>query len=313
MPIWKAVPGNTENRDSRIVNRMKNYIVLKEIIAGIAAAALLMSGCGMQQIRQENEYKEALQESEEAAEVKEYGVFLGINREDISCLEKYDTVVIEPSEFMKEDIEALHQTEKTVYAYLNAGSIEEYRPYYQEFESLTLDVYDSWPDERWVDVSSELWQEFLISRLGGEIADMGFDGFFIDNCDVYAEYETDSFFEGLCNILDGLKQYDLSLLINGGDVFVSRAIDEGLAKDLMDGVNQETVFTGIDFDAGSYSRQTEEETKYFTDYLEKVRTEGLEVYLLEYRADEELAEEIEAYCTENGFHWYNASSLELDA
>lgn len=291
---------------------MNRKINILEILipAGIAAVSVLVSGCGIQQSRQENEYEEAVRNS---SGTKKYGVFLGINREDISCLEEYDTVVIEPSEFLKEDIETLHQTEKTVYAYLNAGSIEEYRPYYEKFEHLALDFYDNWPDERWVDVSSEDWQEFLISHLGSQIADKGFDGFFIDNCDVYAEYETDAFFEGLCSILEGLKQYDRFVLINGGDVFVSRAIDAGAAKNLMDGVNQETVFTNIDFDSDSYSRQTEEELKYFTEYLEKIRGEGLEVYLLEYRADEELAEEIEAYCTENGFHWYNASSLELSA
>ncbi|MDU6011159.1 MAG: hypothetical protein E6Y86_03840 [Slackia sp.] len=39
---------------------------------------------------------------------REYGVFLGINATDMERLEGYDLVVIEPSEFQAEQIEAMH-------------------------------------------------------------------------------------------------------------------------------------------------------------------------------------------------------------
>lgn len=38
---------------------------------------------------------------------------------------------------------------------------------------------------------------------------------------------------------------------------------------------------------------------------------GLSVYLLEYRADRALSKQIDAYCSENGFLWYNADGTEL--
>ncbi len=241
----------------------------------------------------------------------DYGVFLGIDRDEMDCLEEFDTVVIEPEEFTEEDIKKLHQSGKAVYAYLNVGSIEQYRFYYKKYEPFTLDVYDNWPDEKWMDVTREEWQEFLITDRSREITDKAFDGFFIDNCDVYAEYETDAVFEGLCTILTGIKQQDLSVIINGGDVFVSRAINNGLANGIMDGVNQETVFTSINFETETYAAQKEEETAYFTNYLEKVKNEGFEVYLLEYGADSVLEKQIDAYCSKNGFYWYNAPSLDL--
>ena len=99
-------------------------------------------------------------------------------------------------------------------------------------------------------------------------------------------YPTEDTFQGLCSILRGLKAYNIPLLINGGDDFVSRCIEEGTALFLFDGVNQETVFTSIDFENESYGRQRETETVYFKDYLAKARGCGLSVYLLLCRSEE---------------------------
>ena len=242
---------------------------------------------------------------------QEYGVFLGINGNEIDKLSQYRLVVIEPSEFSTEQIKALHSAGKTVYGYLNIGSIEKYRPYYNRFQGLVLSVYEDWPDEGWIDVASPEWQSFIIDELGKQYADMGFDGFFLDNADVYYNYPTEDIFRGLCKILGGLKKYNLKQVINGGDTFVSKCIEKDIALSLFDGINQETVFTAIDFENHSYKAQSEEVTGYFKEYLSKVNDYGLPVYLLEYGADKYLSSKINAYCAENGFHWYNAESLEL--
>lgn len=244
-------------------------------------------------------------------ESKPYGVFLGINGDEISKLASYETVVIEPTEFTKEQIAQLHRQGKTVFAYLNIGSLEEYRPYYSKYIPFALGTYEDWPDEQWIDVSQAEWQQFVIKELGGSFAQMGFDGFFLDNADVYYNYPQEEIYEGLLTILQGLRNYQLTLLINGGDTFVSRAIEEGIAKELFDGVNQETVFTSIDFDHKTYQEQTAEETEYFRSYLQKVQDAGLSVYLLEYGADSSLADQVDKYCVENGFLWYNAPQYSL--
>ncbi len=116
----------------------------------------------------------------------------------------------------------------------------------------------------------------------------------MDNADVYYQYPTREIFEGLVAILKGLKTYDATLIINGGDAFVSECIDAGIALSLFDGINQETVFTSIDFESNTYGEQTEEERAYFQAYLAKAKASGLAVFLLEYRADQELAKEIDA-------------------
>ena len=242
---------------------------------------------------------------------KEYGVFLGINENEINKLDDYMIVVIEPTEFSKEEIQTLKNKGKTVYGYLNIGSIETYRPYYIEFNDITLDEYENWKDEYWIDVTSLKWQNFIINEIGKDYVDMGFDGLFIDNTDIYYHYQNKEVFNSIYNILKGLKSYDIKLIINGGDLFVSKCIDTNIAKSLFDAINQETVFTSIDFENKEYGLQLIEETEYFKEYLNKVKEYGLPIFLIEYNPNKSLIQIIDNYCHENGFIWYNADSIDL--
>ncbi len=242
----------------------------------------------------------------------DYGVFLGINGNEIQRMEKYSVVVLEPTEFNSEQISKLKSEGKTVYGYINIGALEEYRPYFKDFSDLSLGVYKNWEDERWIDVSDLRWQNFIIKVLGKEYAALGLDGFFADNADVYYNFPDENIFYGLCSILKGLQEYNLTIIINGGDSFVSRCISEGSAASLFSGINQECVFTSIDFENETYGRQIAKDTEYYTDYLSDVKDCNLSVFLLEYSADPLLCKEIDEYCAKNSFFWYNAKSLKLD-
>lgn len=264
---------------------------MKKVLFTILCLSILLAGCTRQP--------------------EGYGVFLGIDSEEIHKLDKYSIVVIEPSAFSSEQIDKLHTEGKTVYGYLNVGAVEEYRPYYDRFRHLSLGIYEDWPDERWIDVASPLWQNFVIDELGRDYAAMGLDGFFLDNADVYYHFPTDGVFQGLCTIMKGLKSYGLPLILNGGDPFVSRCMEENTALSLFDGINQETVFTSIDFANQTYGQLPQAETEYFQKYLYRVKEYGLSVYLLEYRADRILSKQIDVYCAKNGFLWYNADGIEL--
>ena len=237
----------------------------------------------------------------------EYGVFLGLNGNELSHLADYRIVVIEPAEFTTEQIDMLHKEGKTVYAYLNIGALEDFRPYYDRFSDRMLDPYEGWPEEHWMDVTDGEWQD-LIAELGENYAHTGYDGFFLDNADVYYHYPSEDVFHSLCSVLERLKKYGVTLIINGGDSFVTRSIDEGVASALFDGINQESVFTDISSENGLALADT---TAYYQEYLQAVHDSGLSVYLLEYRVDAALSYKIDAYCRQNGFLWYNADSLEL--
>ena len=248
-----------------------------------------------------------------AAGLKGYGVYIG--QDSFTKLKKKaagkKTIVIEGQSFTKRQIRTLKKNGRRVYSYLNVGALENYRPYYVDYRDLCLGTYENWPDESWVDVSSEKWQTFIINELAGELADKGIGGFFIDNCDVYYHYPTEEIYEGLVKILEGLGSYGIDIIINGGDTFVSRLIGDD-RQSLITGVNQESVFSRvIDYDRDRFGTQTKAERKYFTDYLSKVSAGELKVFLLEYTKDKTLKNKIKRFCRDRGYTYYITGSLDL--
>lgn len=243
---------------------------------------------------------------------KDYGVFLSLDASDLDKIAMYQTVVIDAQYFSKKDITYLKKQGCTVYSYLNVGSIENFRKYYDTYEKLTLGEYENWEEEKWMDVSQIKWQRFLASLEKGLIK-KGIDGFFVDNCDVYYEYPTDDIFEGLTTILKHLMKYRKPVIINGGDVFVMEYKERyGRLTDIMTGVNQESVWSKIDFDTGKFSVQKKSDRNYFMKYVETCDSQGLDVYLLEYTKSKALKSKIKKYCSQKHFHYYISDSIELD-
>ena len=76
-------------------------------------------------------------------------------------------------------------------------------------------------------------------------------------------------------------------------------------------LSQESVWSGIDFDKGTFHEQMSETRDYFCKYLEACKADGMEVYLLEYTTNPKLIRKIKEYCKEQDFHFYISSSLEL--
>ena len=243
---------------------------------------------------------------------RDYGVFLSLDASDMDKIEGYQTLVIDAQYFSKEDIEYLKEQGSTVYSYLNVGSIENFRTYYDAYSYLALGAYENWDEEQWMDVSSPVWQEFLVS-LEEELLVKGIDGFFIDNCDVYYQYHTEEIFEGLTVILEHLMKYDRPVIINGGDTYVMEFMDMyGSTHQIMTGVNQESVWSEFDFETDNYIAQSKDNREYFKSYVEACRDDGSEVYLLEYTTDFVLKWKIKNYCAKNQFHYYISDSIALN-
>lgn len=242
----------------------------------------------------------------------EYGVFLGAEKKDAEKMEPYKVIVLDAQTFSKKQIEKLKKSGHTVYSYINVGAIEDFRPYYDDYVDITLGDYENWDEERWVDVSEDRWQSFILEELAPSIKEKGVDGFFVDNCDVYYHYPEEKIFEGVASILKGLKADGSYVSINGGDAFVTEYADRYSTLDgVMDAVNQETVFSRINWDTDTFSENPESESEYFREYVERVADLGKDVYLLEYTTDKELIKDISAYCKKHGFRYYAADKLEL--
>lgn len=245
-------------------------------------------------------------------EENDYGVFLNADASSLKQLKNYDLIVIDAQYFTKGDIELLHQNGTKVYTYLNIGSIENFREYYTTYEKLTIGRYEHWDEEKWVDVADPDWQKF-IEQLSQELFEKGVDGFFIDNCDVYYYAPRESIFEGLTAILQNIMTFDKAVIINGGDTYVTEYMERyGAIDHIMTGVNQESVWSAIDFDKGTFYEQTKETRDYYCKYLEACQADGMDVYLLEYTTDKKLIQKIKKYCNEHDFHFYISNSLELE-
>ena len=130
--------------------------------------------------------------------------------------------------------------------------------------------------------------------------------------DVYDYAPHESIFEGLTAILKNMMTFGKAVIINGGDTYVAEYRERyGDIDHIMTGVNQESVWSGIDFDSGTFREQTSETRDYFCKYLETCKADGVEVYLLEYATNQKLIKKIREYCKEQGFHFYISESLEL--
>lgn len=256
-----------------------------------------------------------------------YGVFLGLSMtpdgaeeglhsddketDQLVFLSQYKTVVLSPGSFTKENLLYLHRAGTKAYAYINVGALENYAPEYSRFKALSLAPYENWEDEAWIDVSNQEWQNYITENVAEEIAELGFDGFFLDNFDVYYQFPKDEIYQGLHTVLNNLQKYKMPIILNGGDSFVSRALEEDSSRLLFQGVNQEDVFTSYNFDTDTSSEQDPDTRSYYQDYLEKAKSAGLSVYILEYMADAKLSKEIASYCKENDFQWYNSPNIFL--
>ncbi len=246
-----------------------------------------------------------------------YGVYIGATAEQLHAKLDNDTniglAIIDAQNVSAEDVGSLKAHGRRIYSYLNVGSLEEFRDYYSTFEGFTLSAYDNWPGEYWIDVSEQAWQDYVVDNIAAELVLKGADGFFIDNTDVYYLYQHSWIYKGLVKIITRLKDtYHLPIIINGGDMFVSKLMDDG-KSDIINGINQESVFSTIeDYENGVFGEQTAMDRAYMEEYLARAYKQGLFVYMIEYTQDMRLVEKIREFCQQNGYKCYVTDSLSLD-
>ena len=257
------------------------------------------------------------QQAEASAKTKkkfayEYGVFLNAEPKDMAGMKDYRIIVLDAQYFSKKQIKKLKKEGHTVYSYINLGSVEKFRSYYKDYEDITLDVYENWEDERWVDVTKKRWQTFIGTTLANRILKKGVDGYFVDNTDVYYHYKTKTVFQGVTKILKSLKKKGY-VLINGGDTYVKAYAKKYKSlKKVLNGVNQETVYSAIDWDHENALIANDKENRvYFKSYVKLVKSFKKDVFLLEYTKDPKLIKKIKKYCKENGFYYYITDTLDL--
>lgn len=228
----------------------------------------------------------------------------------IDKVKKYKVLVIDAQNYSASDIAKLKNAGHIVYSYLNIGSVESNRKYYNKFKCYKLKTYDNWEDEYWVNVSKKKWQNFIAGKIAGKMVKKGVDGFWVDNCDVYEYNKRKSIYKGLVKILTKLRTYDKKITINGGDQFVQPLIKSG-KKNLIDGVVQEEVLTSINSysGSGSFGSQRKSFKRYYESYFKKVKKAGLTVGVLEYTRQGSKRAKIRSYCKKHGYNYCISSTI----
>ena len=229
-----------------------------------------------------------------------YVVLIGEDPEITEKLSDIDLLVIDAEYFSQNDIARLRENGvREIYSYINIGSIESFRSYDTDFEKYALGAYENWPEEKWIDVSAPEWQACTASRVDA-LVQKGVDGFFVDNTDVYYNYPQESIYDGILTILDYMDHTGRKILINGGDCFVKKYLTTE-KNVLIDGVNQENVFTAYDFSKDIYTINDKSTREYYTDYLDFAMSHGCAAYTLEYATDPTIRRQAAAYAGKHGY------------
>lgn len=245
---------------------------------------------------------------------KAISFYIGADFENLPASLNCDILVIDAQYYTSEQLQEIKENRnvKKIYSYLNVGSLEDFRPYYDSFKDIALAPYENWEGEYWVDVTDKDWQNLIAGTIAPTLVRGGVDGIFVDNLDVYYLYPTDEIYNAITEILTSLKSWRRPVIINGGNDYVTRYLDEnGKIADLFDGVCQESVYTSVNWDDGSFIESSDDDREYFLDYLASVKKEGKKVYVIEYTKDQALSDKIKAECSKQGYSVFISDSLGL--
>lgn len=274
--------------------RKKKLFLRKICVLVLILSTALLSACS--------------DDSSDGAE--KYVVLIGEDSDITDKLSDIDLLVIDAEYFSQNDIARLRENGiREIFSYINIGSIESFRSYDTDFEKYTLGAYENWPEEKWIDVSAPEWQACTASRVDS-LVQKGVDGFFVDNTDVYYNYPQECIYDGILTILDYRDHTGGKILINGGDSFVKKYLTTE-KNVLIDGVNQENVFTAYDFSKDVYTKSGQSTREYYTEYLDLAMSHGCTAYTLEYATDPAIRRQAAAYAGKHGYICYISDNIGL--
>ncbi|MFG3338784.1 endo alpha-1,4 polygalactosaminidase [Glycomyces sp. NPDC048151] len=93
--------------------------------------------------------------------------------------------------FTADEIGALQDSGKSVYAYFTMGSIETYRPEYDAVAAadIVLNLWGDWPDEHFVEYWDQQWWDLVMRPRLDQATAAGFDGVYLDVPNAYEEID----------------------------------------------------------------------------------------------------------------------------
>lgn len=129
-------------------------------------------------------------------------------------------IVVEPEDYTMAEIKALKKNGAKILAYLSIGSVSDERPYYKQLKPYQLKRLEDWPHERYIDLRRPQVREW-IQKQAKTLKGAGFDGFWLDNADIYEEYKSTEMFNAILSTLQAVKAVGGYVMINGGKEFLT--------------------------------------------------------------------------------------------
>lgn len=242
-----------------------------------------------------------------------YEVYLSTKIKVNSIKKGSGIIVIEPDDYTKEQVQALRKKGYKVLAYLSVGTIEKERSWYKTYQKYKLKKLGDWPNEFYIDVRKSVWRRFLVDRAAA-LKNKGFDGWWLDNIDVYSEYKSTGMFNAILSVLMDIKKLTGYIMINGGSEWIDDALDKKLKiSKYLGGYTQEEVFSRItDYSGkGKFSKQKSSDSNYYQKMIKKAINAKVEGFLLEYTKSASLKTKIKDWCKKYGASAYISEDVNL--
>ncbi|MBF0408383.1 MAG: endo alpha-1,4 polygalactosaminidase [Candidatus Riflebacteria bacterium] len=214
-------------------------------------------------------------------------------------------MILEPDHYSASEILDLKHNGKHIIAYLSVGELETYRSYCTKevVSQLKYSENPDWPDNFRVKFQDPRWEKILKNYID-EIMTKNFDGIVMDVVDVWKIFpDTAASKESMIKLITSLgihirnRNLDSILLFyNSHELF-----DNTLVENLFDGILQESLFT-------TWKKEpVDPEWRLQTiSSLEKLRTKGKFVGIIEYKRSPAIIKNLLNQCRKYGFCLYTA-------
>ena len=130
----------------------------------------------------------------------------------------YDLVVVDGQEVTKRQVATLHHSGALVLGYLDAGTIEPYRPWFRRAKPYRLDYWKQW-GEWYANVNARGYRKLLLG-VATAFERKGLDGLFLDNTDMIETHPKQA--PGMRRLVAALAKL---VHVRGGFLFAQNGYD----------------------------------------------------------------------------------------
>ncbi|HEY5160052.1 MAG TPA: endo alpha-1,4 polygalactosaminidase [Gaiellaceae bacterium] len=198
----------------------------------------------------------------------------------------FDLVIVDGENASAKNVATIQRASGgLVLAYLDVGTIEDYRGWYEAAKPFRLDYWGDW-GEWYANVNADGFRSLVLKRVAPGMLAKGFDGLFLDNTDMTETHPAQK--PGMRALVAGLSRLlrargKLLMAQNGAEV-------NWPLRRFYEGINFEDVSFSYDFDRHMYFRQGTGAVARAQTNIRRFRRAGLKVTATDYLAAEKTEE-----------------------